>query len=153
MEIRHQDPDDMDYDTFVGEVQNRAQLSSREDAVRVIRITLETVSERIDPEGAENLAAQLPEEIGRHLEKVDAVESFSWDEFVDRIVERGDYEPESESGDAVHHVRAVMDVVDDAISGTTLEDLRDQLPGGDWAELFVLVEQDEPPVEQEQRSE
>lgn len=153
MEIRPQRQDAMDYDTFVGEVQNRAQLPSREDAVRVIRVVLETVSERVDPAGAENVAAQLPDEIGRHLEKVDTVESFSWDEFVDRVVEKGDYDAENEAGDAVHHARVVVDVVDDAVSGTALEDLRDQLPGGEWAELFELAEQEEPPVDQEQRPE
>lgn len=53
----------MDYDTFLGEVQNRGQLSSREDAVTATRITLETLSQRIDPGEAENLAAQLREKL------------------------------------------------------------------------------------------
>ena len=34
----------MDYDTFIGEVQNRAQLGSREKALTVTRIALETLS-------------------------------------------------------------------------------------------------------------
>lgn len=143
----------MDYDTVVGEVQNRAQLDSREDALRAARITLETVSERIDPGAAENVAAQLPDEIGRHLSKVDEVETFDWDEFVSRIEEKGDYDPEDETADAVHHARVVMDVVDDAVTGDTLEeDVRAELPDDDdWAELFALVDQDEKPVDEEQR--
>lgn len=144
----------MDYDTFIGEVQNRGQLSSREDAVRATRITLETLSRRIEPGEAENLGAQLPKEIGRHLSKVDEVERFDWDEFVDRIVEEGEYNPEDERGDAVHHARVVMDVVDEAVTAGAIEDVRDQIaPADDWNELFVLVDQDEPPVEEEQRSE
>lgn len=74
----------MDYDTFIGEVQNRGQFPSQEDAVRTTRITLETLGQRIEPGGAENLGEQLPEEIGRHLSKVDDVERFEWNEFVDR---------------------------------------------------------------------
>ncbi len=60
----------MEYDHYLGDVQNRAQLASREDAVRVTRITLETLSHRIDPGLAENIAAQLPDEIGRYRRAV-----------------------------------------------------------------------------------
>lgn len=143
----------MDYDTFMGEVQNRAQLSSREEALRVTRITLETLSERIDPGGAGNLAAQLPDEIGRHLEKVDTADSFTWDEFVDRIVERGGYDPDDEAADAVHHARVVIDVVGDAVDAGSLDDLRTEIPeDDDWDELFVLADQEEKSVDEDQRS-
>ncbi|WP_101296775.1 DUF2267 domain-containing protein [Halegenticoccus soli] len=136
----------MDYDAFIGEVQNRAQLSSREDAVRATRITLETLSRRIKPGAAENLAAQLPEKIGRHLSKVGTVETFEWNEFVGRVVEKRDYNPEDERGDAVHHSRAVMDVVAEAVTVGVIEELRDQISSADdWNELFVLVDQDEKP--------
>lgn len=142
----------MDYDTFVGEVQNRAQLPSREDGVKVTRITLETLSERLDPGAAENLAAQLPEELGRHLAKVDEVEQFSWNEFADRIVEKGDYTPEDERGQAVHHVRTVVSVIDEAVTGDGLADIRAQLPD-EYEELFVLADQEQEPVDEEQRPE
>lgn len=142
----------MDYDTFIGEVQNRAQLSSREDAVRATRITLETFGRRIEPGAAENLAAQLPAEIGRFLAESGDVERFDWNEFVDRVVEEGDYTPDDERGDAVHHTRVVMDVVDDAVSVGALEDIRDQISSADeWNELFVLVDQEEEPIDEEQR--
>ena len=61
----------MDDSTFIGQVQNRAERPSQEDAVRVTRVTLETLSRRIDPNEADDLAARLPEEIGRYLAKVD----------------------------------------------------------------------------------
>lgn len=143
----------MDYDTFIGEVQNRGQLPSREDAARTTRITLETLSQRIEPGGAENLGEQLPQEIGRHLSKVDDVERFEWNEFIDRIIEKGNYSPD-ERGDAVYHTRVVMDVMEDAVSVGAIEDLRDQISSADdWNELFVLADQEEKPVDEEQRPE
>lgn len=143
----------MDYETFIGEVQNRGQLPSREDALRATRITLETLGQRIETGAAENLAAQLPDEIGRFLAKEDTLETFEWDEFVDRIVEKGEYNPDDERGDAVHHARVVLDVVDDAATTGAVGDLRDQVSSADeWNELFVLVDQEEKPVDQEQRS-
>jgi uncharacterized protein (DUF2267 family) len=79
----------MDDSTFIGQVQNRAELPTQEDAERLTRITLETLSRRIDPNEADDLAAQLPEEIGRHLAKVDELESFSWEEFSSGSPRRG----------------------------------------------------------------
>lgn len=143
----------MDFDTFIGETQNRAQLDEREEALKATRITLETLSERIDPNAAENLAAQLPEEIGRHLSKIDTVEQFGWDEFADRIVEKGDYTEPDQRGQAIHHARAVIDVVDDAVQGSSLADIRDQLPGDEFEDLFEIADQDREPVEEEQRPE
>jgi len=117
----------------------------------VTRITLETLSRRIDPNEADDLAAQLPEEIGRQLAKVDELESFSWEEFVERIAEKGEYAVDEVAG-AVHHARVVMDVVDEAITGNQLENVRGQLPDDeDWDELFALAEQETPPVDEEQR--
>lgn len=142
----------MDYDTFIGEVQNRAALASREDALTATRITLEQMSRRIEPNAAENLAAQLPREIGRHLEKVDEVESYEWTEFIDRIVETGGYNRDDEEGDAVHHARAVIDVLDDAVEESALRDVRDQFPPeSDWDELFALADEDTQPVPPDQR--
>jgi uncharacterized protein (DUF2267 family) len=47
----------MRHDEFIGHVQQRARLSSRGDAERASRATLETLGERV-PEGlADNLAA------------------------------------------------------------------------------------------------
>ena len=139
----------MDYDTFVGEVRNRAQLPTREDAVRVTRITLETLSERLDPGEATNLAAQLPEEIGHRLTKVDDVARFDWETFVDRLVVAGGYDSH-DTACAIHHARSVIDVVEAATSAGELDDVRTQLPEA-FEELFVLADQPEKPVDEEQR--
>jgi uncharacterized protein (DUF2267 family) len=112
-----------------------------------------SASQRIGPDEAEDLGAQLPEEIGRFLSKVDTVERFDWNEFVDRIIEKGEYNPEDERGDAVHHTRVVMQVVHDAGTVGEIEDLRDQIASADnWNELFALVDQEEKPVDEERRS-
>ena len=62
-------------------MQNRAQLSSRGDVVAATRVTLETLSRRIEPGFAANPGAQLPEEVARHLTQVDDVERFDWEVF------------------------------------------------------------------------
>ena len=52
----------MDHDSFIGEVQNRAELASRGEALSATRATLETLGERLQEGQATNLAAQLPED-------------------------------------------------------------------------------------------
>jgi len=56
----------MQHDQFIGQVQHRAQLSSRGDAERAVRATLETLAERLVGGEATDLAAQLPRELGEH---------------------------------------------------------------------------------------
>lgn len=48
----------------------------------------------------------------------------------------------------------MLDVIDEAVEGAVIEELREQLPADeDWDELFELVDQREQPVEEEQRPE
>ena len=114
----------MQHDEFVGHVQNRARLASRGEALRAIRATLETLGERLAGGEAEDLAAQLPPEIGDYLREVESDGSFSLDTFFDRVAER-------EGTDlpvAVHHARAVVAVLQEAVSAGEMEDVRAQLP-------------------------
>lgn len=114
----------MQYDEFVGEVQNRARLPSRGDTVRAIQATLETLAERIDPGEADDLAAQLPPELGAFLRDAESTEGFSVDDFFLRVAAK-----ETEDlPDAAHHARAVMAVLQEAVTTGELEDLRAQLP-------------------------
>lgn len=123
----------MRHDEFIGHVQQRAHLASRGDAERATRATLETLAERIPAGLADNLAAQLPMEVGEHLRRVtnapDEIEEgerFGRDEFVVRITERAgggvDY-PE-----AVHWARVVFGMVDEATSGGLTEKVAHSLP-------------------------
>src|SRR5690606_24477526 len=75
---------DMQHDELIGQVQARARLSSRGAAERAVRSTLETLGERL-PEGlADNLAAQLPQEIGEHLYRTETMGGLGTGERFDR---------------------------------------------------------------------
>jgi uncharacterized protein (DUF2267 family) len=114
----------MQYDEFVGEVENRGRLPSRGDAVRAIQATLETLAERIRPGEASDLAAQLPPELGTYLEDAGVTERFSVDDFFLRVAAK----ETADLPDAVHHVRAVMAVLQEAVTTGEMEDVRAQLP-------------------------
>jgi uncharacterized protein (DUF2267 family) len=53
---------------FIAEVRNLAELDTNEDAEKVIRVTLETLRERLAGNEPSNLAAQLPPEIAPYVE-------------------------------------------------------------------------------------
>jgi uncharacterized protein (DUF2267 family) len=115
----------MDHDHFIGQVQHRARLASRGEAEAAVRATLETLAERLLDDSAENLASELPRELGHHL-RVNApkFERMSLKEFFDRVTER----EKVDEPDAVFHARCVMEVLSEAVSPGAMEKLRQQLP-------------------------
>lgn len=116
----------MQHDEFIGQVQNRARLSSRGDAELATRATLETLAERLAGGEPFNAAAQLPRGIAEYLrhEYAGSGERFSLDEFFRRVSQR-----ESVGlPDAVHHARVVIEVLSEAISSGEINDIRSQLP-------------------------
>lgn len=120
----------MRHDQFIGQVQARARLSSRGEAERATRSVLETLGERI-PEGlADNLAAQLPTEVGEHLRRTEVYggygtgERFDRDEFVTRVSGRSGFE----APQAAFATRAVCEVVDEATQGGLMTKVREALP-------------------------
>jgi|ERR671925_543550 uncharacterized protein (DUF2267 family) len=126
----------MQHDEFIGQVQARARLASRGDAERAVRATLESLAERLSDGMADNLAAQLPHEIGEHLRRkvtvgATAGERFSLDEFFDRVCEREG----TELPQAAFHARVVLEVTEEATTGGLFAKLREQVPG-DWDRLF-----------------
>lgn len=121
----------MQYDQFVGEVQSRARLPSRGDALRAIQATLETLGERIKGDEADNLAAQLPPELGTFLRRPESTERFAVDEFFLRVAAK----ETADLPDAVHHARAVIAVLQAAVTAGALEDVLAQLPD-DYKPLF-----------------
>jgi uncharacterized protein (DUF2267 family) len=121
----------MQFDQFVGKVQHRAKLSGSDEALNAIQATLETLAVRTTGEEATNLAAQLPEEIGKFLKAGGRAESFSIDEFFNRVSIKEDVDKPV----SVYHVRAVMSVLKEAVSAGEMEDLRAQLPD-EYAPLF-----------------
>src|SRR5436309_13242238 len=80
----------MKYDEFISQVQHRAKLNSREDAVRASSATLETLGERLAGGEAKDLASQLPRELDLYLERAytGIQQSFSLDEFFWRVSQR-----------------------------------------------------------------
>ena len=95
------------------------------------RATLEALRERLAGNEPSNLAAQLPPEIAPYVEGDRGREAFSMEEFYDRVAQR-----EGVSHDeVVRHARAVTTVVQTAVTGGELDDVRSQL-GDDYRELF-----------------
>jgi uncharacterized protein (DUF2267 family) len=117
---------------FIAEVRNLAELDTNEDAQKAIRSTLETLKERLAGNEPSNLAAQLPPEIAAYVEGEGGREAFSVKEFYERVAQK---EGTTNSEEAVKHARAVATVLQTAVSGGELEDVRSQL-GNDYEELF-----------------
>jgi uncharacterized protein (DUF2267 family) len=112
-------------------VQQRARLGSRGEAERATRAVLETLGDRI-PEGlADNLAAQLPQEIGEHLRRTEVLGGagtgirFGLDEFVTRVSEKSGFDGPK----AAFTSRVVCEVVGEAVQGGVMNKLIDDLPG------------------------
>jgi uncharacterized protein (DUF2267 family) len=115
----------MQHDEFIGLVQHRARLDSRGAAEAATRATLETLGERLAGGQPSNLGGQLPQEIRLHLERQDGPsESFGLQEFYERVADREG--PGVDLPQAAFHARAVLSVVDEAITGAGLRDVRDQ---------------------------
>ncbi len=121
----------MNYDHFVQQVQHHARLSSNGEAVSAIRATLETLGERLAGGEPKDLAAQLPREIDNYLPQEGSGERFSVDEFFQRVSQKEG----ADLPDAVHHARAVMAVMSEAVTGGQVQDIRAQLPD-EYGRLF-----------------
>lgn len=122
----------MDHDRFIGQVQHRAGLASSGEALSATRATLQTLGLRLAGGAGGNLAAQLPQEIGRFLtEQEGRQESFTLDEFFELVSK----EEGAELPDSVHHARVVIEVLREAAGDDVVNKVRDQLPD-EWRPLF-----------------
>jgi uncharacterized protein (DUF2267 family) len=116
----------MKYDQFIGHVQNRARLGTTGEAVTATRATLQTLGQRLHGNGANNLAGQLPQEIGLYLTMSNGQESFGVDEFLKRVAKsEGCDLPES-----VYHARVVFSVLQEALTEGAMDNMLAQLPEG-----------------------
>jgi uncharacterized protein (DUF2267 family) len=135
----------MHHEEFIGQVQARAQLDGRDRAERASRATLETLGERV-PEGlADNLAAQLPHEIGEHLRRTEIYgglgsgERFGRDEFIRRVAVKAGVD----DAKAAYIARVVLSVTKEATQGGIMnkiaaslsEDLRPLVTAGSQGPL------------------
>ncbi|QLK24414.1 DUF2267 domain-containing protein [Natrinema zhouii] len=64
--------------------------ADEQSATDVTRAVLETLGERLSEDEAEDLAAQLPGELSRHLTEGESGRRFSEEEFVSRVDQRMD---------------------------------------------------------------
>lgn len=128
----------MEHDQLIGQVQARAKLSSRGEAEGAVRACLETLAERIPDGLADNLAAQLPMEIGEHLRRSSALdgqgtgERFDRDEFISRVAQRS----RTDLPQATYLARVVFEVVAEASQGGIMQRVAEAVPG-DIEELLV----------------
>ncbi len=130
----------MQYGEFVDLVQERARVNSWREALNAIEATLKTLGERLTDAEAADLAAQLPSAIGRYLTVVDTNKDFGLEEFYEHVSRRESIgQPISRE-----HARAVMSVIEEAVSPGELRDVLAQLPdeyetlftsGSDWRKV------------------
>ena len=123
----------MQHEELIRQVRQRARLSSRSDAERAVRAALETLGECLPEELADNLAAQLPQEIGDYLYRgVANGERFDRQEFVARVAARAGTRQQH----AACLARTVFEVVDEAVQDEVMLKVAGSLPD-DIAELLT----------------
>jgi uncharacterized protein (DUF2267 family) len=122
----------MDYTDFTDAVAKRGHLE-REQAERAVAATLTTLSQRLTPGEANDLAGQLPRELKSPFmgERAEA-ETFGADEFVRRVAEAAEMDDE----EARQAVGAVLTTLRDAVAPEQLDDVLAQLPR-DFEPLFA----------------
>ncbi|MBW4635131.1 MAG: DUF2267 domain-containing protein [Iphinoe sp. HA4291-MV1] len=125
----------MKYDEFIRHVQSVAQLNSREEAERATYATLETIKERIVGDEAKDLAAQLPQELGKYLHGREGEngQHFSMQEFITRVSGKEGVDPTA----AAIHVRSIFVVLRNAVTPGEFEDFQANF-SNDYAELFPI---------------
>ncbi len=120
----------MDDAAFIEQVQNRAQLVSRGEAVTAVRATLETLGERLTADAVKLIAARLPSEIASYLVPQAVPFNFNLEEFLSRIGIREGVELSQAARDAAAVIAALQDTVADGEI-----DIQSLLPE-DFAPLF-----------------
>jgi|tagenome__1003787_1003787.scaffolds.fasta_scaffold18538189_1 uncharacterized protein (DUF2267 family) len=120
----------MQYEQIITQIQNETGLSSRDDADEAIRATLEAVGAGIPTDLADELAAQLPDEIARCLQppalvSAGAAGRMNKREFVHNIAERCHVNDDTAAGQIIP---TVFTAIDRATSGMFMTEVRDALP-------------------------
>ena len=124
----------MKYDEFIKHVQSAAQIESRDDAKRAIQVTFAMLAQRIYGKEAEDLASQLPEEMAQYLrgDEGENGEYLSLKKFYERVAQKEGVDGPT----AAIHVRAVLSVLQQAVTPGQFSHIRANLPG-EYRELFA----------------
>jgi uncharacterized protein (DUF2267 family) len=122
----------MEYERFIAEVQDAAEVDTTEEAERITRTTLTTLAVRLGGGEAGDLADQLPEPLKEQVADAGvSQERFTLEDFFARIGEAEDIDPL----EAEERVRAVTGVMSEAITRGELIDVFSRLPE-DFTDLF-----------------
>ncbi|PWU47907.1 DUF2267 domain-containing protein [Micromonospora globispora] len=114
----------VNYAEFREAVAKRAGLPPPE-ADNIVRATLTTLTERISGGEADDLAAQLPEELREHMHKdVDFGERLDLAEFLNEVRARAGVDRQR----AAEGIRAVLTTLRDAVSAEEFKDMASELP-------------------------
>jgi uncharacterized protein (DUF2267 family) len=113
-----------EHERFITTVQQKAG-TSRPDAERAARATLETLAERLSAGQARDLAGQLPPELAPWLATDTPAEPFHVDEFIRRVGAR----EQVDLAAAERHARAVFDALGRTVSEDEIDDMAAELPG------------------------
>ncbi len=114
----------MDYDTFLGQVMQGANLETTGDGQRVIRAVIETLGERLGDHEQKDLQAQLPQQMKGWIHQRANGEPFPVNEFYRRVAVRADLTESQAEADTRH----VLGHLRDAISGGEMRDIFETLP-------------------------
>ena len=133
----------MNFTEFVDEAQRRLQLPDSDRAVRAVRATLSTLGSHLPEEDVAAIAASLPPEIQWYL--TDAVDEhgqqFGWEEFVARVSDIEDTDPETATAHARGIIQLVETVAVPSESAQLRDRLRESLDEESWDALFEAGEE------------
>lgn len=114
----------MTYDEFLEEVEKRTELSDELEASTAVTATLNTLSERLNPDERENLAAQLPQGLKNLVTIKGEKQELSIDEFFDRVSQRMDTDRER----AEEISDEIISVLTELITRGEVQDIKDHFP-------------------------
>jgi uncharacterized protein (DUF2267 family) len=122
------------YDEMIKEVKDRAGLEDRADAEWTTRVVLQGLCDRLTRDEAKDLLAQMPEPLKSLIVVSEAPVRITAREFVQWVAS----ELELTLEEATERVRAVFDVLQQAVTPGEFHDLVAQLPSG-YAELIPAL--------------
>ncbi len=134
----------MKYDEFIAQVQRRADLNTRDEAILATQATLETLGERLAGGEPKDLAAQLPTELANYLQQplAGSGEPFTLDDFFMLVAEREGLGLAEATFQALHALGLVTEVV----TMGEKENIRAQLPA-EFHQLFEVENEGELPCQ------
>lgn len=126
-------PEGPTMDSFLAQVAERAGLSDRQEADRLARATVSTLSERITGGQVNELSPGLPPELGTELARYEGqAQAFDKHTFLDRV--SGEIDT-VDLDEVERQVRAVFSILREWVPAAEIDDTLGQLPP-ELAEMF-----------------